>query len=115
MTMKKKSNNFGTNWRNGTYKCCSCGELTRDTGEGEGDIDLCLFCYDESGFYNMVQDDYKTEEEYQEFLDELCKKHGRDRKTFKKIKKKVTKTLYTDEERVILRDMACRITHRTGQ
>lgn len=30
-----------------TYNCAICGKLTRDTGAGEGSLELCVKCFDE--------------------------------------------------------------------
>lgn len=52
----------------GTYNCCICGKLTRDTGHGEADIDegyckKCLYkCYMENaqGDYGVDSEEYKS-------------------------------------------------------
>lgn len=40
----------------GTYKCGSCGKLTRETGEGESGCGLCLLCYERSSCENSLSD-----------------------------------------------------------
>ncbi len=39
-----------------TYKCGDCGKMTRDTGMGEGSLDLCVRCYDEATNENEHND-----------------------------------------------------------
>jgi hypothetical protein len=40
----------------GTYKCDMCGKLTRDTGQGEGELELCLKCMVTCELENMISD-----------------------------------------------------------
>lgn len=42
--------------RSGRYKCRSCGKMTRETGEGESDIELCLKCFNDAGDENEKND-----------------------------------------------------------
>lgn len=37
-----------TNRMKSTYPCGACGKLTRDTGQGEGPVDLCVKCYNDA-------------------------------------------------------------------
>lgn len=48
----------------GTYKCQSCGKMTRETGHGESDCELCVYCYEVAGEYNGLQDGQMSHEEY---------------------------------------------------
>lgn len=47
-----------------TYKCSSCGKLTRDTGEGEASCGTCAFCYLECGEENSLSDGNCTKEQF---------------------------------------------------
>lgn len=40
----------------GIYTCGSCGKKTRETGEGESLVGLCLACYEEGGLINEHSD-----------------------------------------------------------
>lgn len=40
----------------GTYRCHACGKLTRETGEGESGLELCLTCFTEGGLENEHSD-----------------------------------------------------------
>ena len=40
----------------GVYTCRSCGKKTRETGEGESGCELCLYCFEESGWENHHSD-----------------------------------------------------------
>jgi len=44
--MSKKFNRFQRG--SGCFECISCGQKTRETGEGNGDCKLCPSCYDNS-------------------------------------------------------------------
>ena len=50
----------------GTYKCVVCGQLTRETGEGESSVEMCKTDYFLEMLYNTFQDDEITEAEYKE-------------------------------------------------
>lgn len=39
-----------------TYRCCSCGKTTRDTGAGERSVDMCKACYQEAELENAHMD-----------------------------------------------------------
>ena len=39
-----------------TYKCGSCGKMTRDTGRGEAEVELCAKCYQEQMEENYEAD-----------------------------------------------------------
>ena len=45
----------------GAYKCIECGKLTRETGEGESQAQLCLNCWEEGGLINEHSDGYHIE------------------------------------------------------
>ena len=38
------------------YKCGSCGKMTRDTGRGEAEVELCAKCYNE-----QMEENYKAD------------------------------------------------------
>lgn len=40
----------------GAYNCFSCGKRTRDTGQGEASLELCLACMNESERVNYHSD-----------------------------------------------------------
>lgn len=40
----------------GKYTCCDCGRVTRETGLGESDLELCSLCFEISGLENTVED-----------------------------------------------------------
>lgn len=40
----------------GCYTCRACGKRTRETGEGESSIELCIRCYDDAGLENNHSD-----------------------------------------------------------
>lgn len=40
----------------GTYKCQCCGKLTRETGDGESDYELCAKCNFEGLMENSISD-----------------------------------------------------------
>lgn len=61
----------------GVYTCECCGKRTRETGEGESDCGLCLYCYTEGGLINMLSDGHITQEQYDQELAALKKAHGR--------------------------------------
>jgi len=62
----------------GTYKCSECGHLTRDTGNGEGELGYCAFCLRGYELDNECSDGHITRERFNEALKELCKEYGRD-------------------------------------
>jgi len=39
-----------------SYQCRACNKITRDTGEGEADVQLCLECYKDAGAENAASD-----------------------------------------------------------
>lgn len=40
----------------GVYTCKSCGKKTRETGEGESSIRMCLLCHEIGAFENSLSD-----------------------------------------------------------
>ena len=40
----------------GLYVCRICGKKTRNTGNGEAEVRLCLSCYDDAGQENCHND-----------------------------------------------------------
>ena len=41
----------------GTYKCESCGKLTRATGRGDNEhVRMCVHCYKVGGYVNAISD-----------------------------------------------------------
>ena len=40
----------------GAYRCCECGKLTRETGNGESQFGLCLNCKNEAELENEHSD-----------------------------------------------------------
>lgn len=68
--MKTKHDRFERG--SGVYKCGVCKKNTRETDEGESNVELCRACYIESGIENEHNDghhDKKTDTECK-----LCKK-----------------------------------------
>lgn len=45
----------------GVYTCRICGKSTRETGEGEGELELCRKCYIEAGQENTYLDSHSKE------------------------------------------------------
>jgi hypothetical protein len=62
----------------GVYPCKSCGKMTRATGFSEENVDLCAYCYEESGLENALQDGDITEAEFDKQIDQLRTLHHRD-------------------------------------
>lgn len=50
-----KHNHFAKG--SGVYICRICGKQTRETGEGESDVRLCVDCWDSAGQENCHSDD----------------------------------------------------------
>jgi hypothetical protein len=48
------------------YRCDECGKLTRETGEGESYVRLCLDCYNLGGLENSLADGNITQKEFDE-------------------------------------------------
>jgi hypothetical protein len=44
-------------WKSPVYQCRLCAKLTRETGEGESDIELCQSCNAMAGQENAHNDD----------------------------------------------------------
>ncbi len=42
----------------GAYFCAACKRLTRETGEGESGVGLCVHCYEVAGIENEIEDGY---------------------------------------------------------
>ena len=49
----------------GVYTCAECNKQTRETGEGESLVGLCLNCWDMAGCINSVNDGNMTEAEFE--------------------------------------------------
>jgi len=49
-----------------TYKCGSCGKLTRDTGYGEWGSDSCKKCFVEGGLENQHNDNGHESVQYED-------------------------------------------------
>lgn len=60
-----------------TYKCTSCNKMTRETGQGESDLGLCVYCLKEAWLENDVQDRRITEDEFEQKLAALNIQYGR--------------------------------------
>jgi len=56
----------------GAYVCGSCGKLTRETGHGESQIELCAYCFIESGVENEHMDYGPDYEEHEKEHCPLC-------------------------------------------
>lgn len=55
--MRKHNRFTGGRFHKPTFKCWSCGRMTRDTGQiADGAQDMCRECYDIGGIDNMVND-----------------------------------------------------------
>lgn len=61
----------------GAYRCNDCGKLTRETGHGESDCELCAFCFRTSMLENGYNDGHISEAEYQRNMDALKKEYKR--------------------------------------
>lgn len=46
--------------KKGCYTCLSCGKKTRETGDGESDVQLCKKCFRDSQMENMYSDASET-------------------------------------------------------
>lgn len=51
-----KRNNSRFQRGSGVYTCRCCGKQTRETGQCESSCELCLACYEESGWENTHSD-----------------------------------------------------------
>ena len=82
--MTRDNSKFQTG--SGTYNCRCCGKLTRETGYGESDSDMCAVCFEAGGFENSLSDgghpnpwgifdDCKTLAEVHAKYDAECQKH----------------------------------------
>lgn len=49
---------LGLGVESGVYTCKCCGKRTRETGECESGVGLCVTCYNEAGLENEHQDGY---------------------------------------------------------
>lgn len=58
----------------GCYTCRSCGKSTRETGDGEADLELCRACFRESGRENRHNDDHGGKGDPSDCP--LCKEEG---------------------------------------
>jgi hypothetical protein len=47
-----------------TYRCCVCNKMTRDTGIGEREAEMCAKDYLLTNADNMLSDGVYTQEEY---------------------------------------------------
>lgn len=61
----------------GTYVCRCCKRNTRETGEGESDIQLCAYCFLESGIENALSDGAMEQPEFEASIDALQKQYKR--------------------------------------
>jgi hypothetical protein len=41
----------------GVYTCRDCGKQTRETGEGESDLEMCKLCFLKAGWENTLSDE----------------------------------------------------------
>ncbi len=57
--MMTKGNKFAKG--SGCYVCRECGKRTRETGDCESGVDLCLACYNLAGIENSHCDGYHDE------------------------------------------------------
>lgn len=55
----------------GVYTCRACGKQTRETGDGESRVGLCLYCWTKAGLDNELADGYIDQAEYDETLASL--------------------------------------------
>lgn len=60
----------------GVYKCEICGKMTRETGESESFVGLCVYCYTVGGLQNSVADGQMTKEEFAVEVERLRKLHN---------------------------------------
>lgn len=44
-----------------TYHCSECGKLTRDTGRGEGEVEMCAECFERAQEENLISDSGKDD------------------------------------------------------
>lgn len=51
----------------GSYRCAECGKLTRDTGNGEGALELCKHCMEQATWDNFIADGGDPEEVPEEY------------------------------------------------
>lgn len=59
MVERKNNSRFGRGGfghKGGCYSCKMCGKLTRETGEGESGVEMCLLCYEKSSCENSLSD-----------------------------------------------------------
>ena len=64
--MRTFSKHFGS-----TYRCDTCGRLTRYTGAQSGGSKLCPQCWDLAGIENEISDGHSTFEEKRAEIDAL--------------------------------------------
>lgn len=61
-------------FKRGTVRCQDCGRLTRDTGLGEGDLQMCADCIQAQEWANGITDGvYTLEDVPEEFRDKVQK------------------------------------------
>ena len=61
----------------GTYRCRSCGRLTRETDQYAASCQLCGYCHEESELKNSLSDGTITEEDYGAAMEEIRRKYRR--------------------------------------
>ena len=65
------------NQGSGKYECVDCGKLTRETGHGESDVDLCAYCMYHIQYENALADGQVSKEKFVELVEELKKEYKR--------------------------------------
>mgnify|MGYP001547042102 CR=1 FL=1 len=63
-----------------TYVCGACQKRTRDTGRGEGDVQLCARCYTECCLDNAISDHGEDSLEAQSERDRLAELNAQQRR-----------------------------------
>lgn len=61
----------------GLYECWSCGKRTRETGQGESDVQMCAYCYEVAGAENSYADGIIDDAQYRMVLAAISKEYGR--------------------------------------
>jgi hypothetical protein len=69
--MKRTKRNTFTRIGGSTYKCDTCGRLTRNTGVQGLGCKLCPQCFDLAGIENEISDGYCTLAERRALIDSL--------------------------------------------
>jgi hypothetical protein len=76
--MTRKENDMANSYfkkGSGAYHCSECDKLTRDTGNGEGPLRLCLHCMDVLEYVNSINDGDMTLDDVPEDIQNDVKKY----------------------------------------